>query len=164
MNGSGLSRIKVALVPAPAEIVAAVAELSIKSGHQFAITSVPVQGTDLYVVYATRHPLPDVYSMDAGTFGFRVPNTFPNAGPEDCFFLLPDSIKLKKPDKVRNSFDLNRATSTPNFFSGPELGGAPALVFSWHLWNTVPWDRRKNTLVDHYGHCLRRFDGPEHDG
>jgi hypothetical protein len=64
-------------VAAPEEIVKAVAELAEKSGHKFAVTAVPVDGTQLYVVYAADHPFPDRYTVVSGMLGFRVSSNRP---------------------------------------------------------------------------------------
>jgi len=149
-------------VAAPEEIETAVAALSESSGLEFRVTDVPVIGTNLYVVYARNHPLPEKYTVSSATLGFRVPGNFPDAGPEDSFFLQPDDIRLKEDDPVTHTRNLNRASSNQDFVRGTELEGA-ALVFSWHLWEKRPWSRSKNTLIDHYAHCVRRFDQPEHD-
>jgi hypothetical protein len=148
-------------VAAPDELRQAVASLSIHSGHTFAISERPVPGTTLYVVYATDHPLPKHYTRERATLGFRVPDNWPDAAPEDSFFLFPGDIKLSAPDPVRNTIDINRAAANSEHIQGVMDG--PALVFSWHLWNKVAWNRRKHTLVDHYSHCLRRFEQIEHD-
>ncbi len=150
-------------MPAPDDIIAAVRELSEKSGFQFRVTDVPVEGTTLYVVYAENHAFPDAYTVSAGTLGFRVPDTFPDACPEDCFFIQPHSVKLKQPDSIRTSIDINRASATPDFLKGTSFTDRTVLIFSWHLWDRRKWDRNKHTLVDHYNHCIRRFDMPEHD-
>lgn len=163
MSDSELSRVKEVPVSAPEEILAAVAELSEQSGYQFKVTSVPVEGTDLYVVYAEGYPFPARYTLASGIFGFRVPRNFPNACPEDSFFIQPHDVKLKDLEPTRNSIEIHRASPSPDLLKGTELGGAPALVFSWHIWNRGIWNRSKHTLVDHYTHCLRRFDEPEHD-
>lgn len=145
------------------EIVAAVTELSIRSGHQFTVSSKPVTGTDLYVVYATNHPLPASYTVQTGVLGFRVPSMFPDAHPEDAFFIQPHDVKLKAVDQVRKNSDIHRASVSPDLLKGTELAGQSVLVFSWHLWDRAAWDRTKHTLVDHYQHCIRRFEQPEHD-
>jgi hypothetical protein len=163
MNDSEQFQAKGDPVAAPDDLVEAVAELSNKSGHEFRISESPVEGTDMFVVYAVDHPLSAQYTVASGIFGFRVPRQFPNAGPEDSFFIQPHDVKLKQADPARNSTDVHRASSVPDFLKGTELGGSPGLAFSWHLWNTVPWNRNKHTLVDHYGHCVRRFEKPEHD-
>jgi hypothetical protein len=129
---------------------------------EFEVTRGPVNSTQLFVVYAAGHALPERYTASTGTLGFRVPATFPDAGPEDSFFLQPADLKLKLVDPSRNSCDVHRAGVNGDLLVGTELTGS-VLVFSWHLWNKVPWDRRRHTLVDHYRHCLRRFDEPEHD-
>ncbi len=154
---------KVAPVPAPDDVRAAVAELSERTGLRFTVSSVPVGGTELFVVWAAEHPLPDRYTASSGILGFRVPRNFPDAAPEDCFFLRPQDLKLKTNDPVRLSPDINRASVSQDFCTGTELDGGGVLVFSWHIWNKVPWNRRKHTLIDHYTHCVRRFDEPEHD-
>ena len=146
------------------EILTAVQDVSRKAGIPFTITEKMVEGTQLYVVYTPLHPFPDHYTVSCGTLGFRVPFNFPDASPEDCFFVLPADVKLKVPDPVRNHIDIHRAAADPNVLKGTELSGPPALVFSWHLWNSRPWDRNKHTLFDHYTHCLRRFEQQEHDG
>jgi hypothetical protein len=150
-------------VPAPDSIRKAVEELSKASGHLFQVTDAPVDGTALYVVYARDHSFPEQYSVRRGTLGFRVPQNIPDACPEDAFFIQPHQIKLKTPDPVRHSTDIHRAGATADFLKGTEIGTEPALVFSWHLWNKGIWNRNKHTLIDHYTHCLRRFDEPEHD-
>lgn len=149
---------------APEEILAAAADLSERSGLRFLVSDRPVHGTQLYVVYAPEHPLPDRYTATAGTVGFRVPHNFPDAHPEDSFFIQPAEIKLKIADGVRNSIDIHRAGVTADYVKGTELNGALALVFSWHIWDRRPWNRKKHNLFDHYTHSLRRFEQPEHDG
>lgn len=146
----------------PEEIQKAVTALSEKSGFEFSVTGVPVTGTTLYVVYSREYSLPEKYTSSSATFGFRVPENFPDAGPEDSFFLQPDTIALKENDPVTQHRRINRASPTPGFLAGTEIDGT-ALVFSWHLWEKNPWSRSKNTLVDHYTHCVRRFEQPEHD-
>lgn len=151
-------------MPAPDPIQRAVAELSKASGHSFEVSDSPVDGTKLHVVYAKDHPFRDLYTVERGAFGFRVPENYPDACPDDSFFIQPSDVKLKTSDTVRNSVDIHRAgVNGLEFLKGTELGAIPALVFSWHLWNTVAWNRSKHTLTDHYTHCLRRFDQPEHD-
>jgi hypothetical protein len=140
-----------------------VEKLSESSGHLFRTTPNPVEGTSLYVVYTENHPYPDKYSVSQGTFGFRVPHNFPDACPEDAFFIRPHDIALKVADPVRGNTKLNRAEASTGIVKGTELGTDPVLVFSWHLWNKGIWNRNKHTLIDHYTHCLRRFDEPEHD-
>lgn len=81
--------------------------------------------------------------------------------PEDQFFLLPATLELREVEPARGSKAINREASTANVLQGILLDNPNCLVFSWHLWNTVPWDWRKHTLMDHYGHCLRRFEQPE---
>jgi hypothetical protein len=153
----------VALVPAPPEIESAVAELCESSGLTFRVSETEVVGTQLFVVYAPEHPFPERYTVSAGVLGFRVPRNFPDAGPEDSFFIQPHDVKLKVAEPVRGNADIHRAGVNNDFLKGMELGNAPALVFSWHLWDRSAWNRRKHRLVDHYTHCLRRFDHPEHD-
>ena len=150
-------------MPAPCEIADAVKALRSRTGEEFLLSENSVEGTELHVVYAKEHQLPERYSQTKGMFGFRVPLRFPNACPEDCFFLVPDTIKLVDEDPVRRSKDINRAGVTQNFLKGSGLDNVPVLVFSWHLWNKVSWDRNKHNLVDHYLHCLRRFEQEEHD-
>lgn len=150
-------------MPAPEELRAAVAELSAKSGHSFHASDQPVPGTNLYVVYALDHPFPPHYTADKGTFGFRAPGNYPDAGPEDSFFLLPASVKLRTADALRHTTDIHRASADPNHLQTVIPVEGPALVFSWHLWNRVAWNRRKHTLIDHHAHCLRRFEQAEHD-
>jgi hypothetical protein len=154
----------VARVPAPEHLKAAVDALSSATGIEFAITDHVVTGTQLHAVYARQHSLPERYNQTTGVLGFRIPMNYPDASPEDCFFLqTSDPLKLASPDPTRNSTDVYRASLTPDFLKGTVLADHPALVFSWHLWDRSPWNRRQNTLIDHYTHCLRRFDGPEHD-
>jgi len=150
-------------VPVPEPIQLAVGALSKESGYEFRVSDAPVEGTKLFLVYATEHPLSDLYNVREGILGFRVPDNYPDACPEDSFFIQPADIKLTSPDAVRNSVDIHRAGPTPEFLKGTELGATPALVFSWHIWNTRPWNRSTHTLIDHYAHCVRRFDAPEHD-
>ena len=151
-------------MPISDELRAALAELSQKSGHDFMVSQEPVQGTQLYVVYAHGHALPDRYTPESGTLGFRVPSNYSDAAPEDSFFIQPGTVKLRSPDPIRNSCDLHRAAvAPPEFLRGTELESISALVFSWHLWNKKAWDRCRDTLIDHYTHCLRRFEQPEHD-
>jgi hypothetical protein len=150
-------------VTVPDHLKVAVAELAQVTGIAFSISAEVVTGTQLYVVYSLAHPLPDRYSAESGTFGFRVPTNFPDANPEDSFFVVAPSLKLREPDPVRNNIDIHRASQSSDFFKGTELDGQLALVFSWHLWDRSSWNRRKHTLLDHYTHCVRRFDQPEHD-
>lgn len=149
-------------VPAPDTIRAAVAALARASGYAFEITDAPVEGTALWVAYARDHPFGSRYTAATGILGFRIPQNFPDACPEDSFFIQPADIKLSEPDPIRRSVDVHRAGANSDFLRGTGLAGN-VLVFSWHLWNRVAWDRRKHTLMDHYTHCLRRFDAPEHD-
>jgi hypothetical protein len=148
-------------VAAPEHLRAAVDELACDSGANFVIADAPIAGTELYLVYAPNHPLPSRYTFSQGILGFRIPASFPNGQPEDCFCLHPDSIKLSEPEPSRNSDTIHRAGIDPNFAKGV-LDGA-VLVFSWHIWDRVPWDRKKHTLIDHYRHVLRRFEVPERD-
>lgn len=145
------------------ELLAAVQELSERSGYIFQISPQPVPNTNLFVVHTDTHPFRPEYTIPSGVLGFRVPFNFPDAAPEDCFFIAPTETKLAVADPVRNSFELNRTGHACNFVSGSVLGEMPVLVFSWHLWNRVQWNRRRHTLVDHYTHCIRRFELPEHD-
>jgi hypothetical protein len=148
-------------VAAPDHLRAAVDELTKDAGVNFVISDEPIAGTELYLVYATNHPLPSRYSVSHGTLGFRIPTSFPNGQPEDCFFVHPDSIQLSTSEPTRNSNTIHRTGSDPNFAKGMLDG--PVLVFSWHIWDRVPWDRKKHTLIDHYRHALRRFEAPERD-
>jgi hypothetical protein len=151
-------------VTAPDHIRSAVARLSLAAGLEFQVTDEMVSGTEMYVVYAEDHPLPDRYNQAVGTLGFRVPRNLPDGQPEDSFFVITQMpLKLATADPTRNSTDVHRASVTTEFFKGTSLDGRPALVFSWHLWDRFPWNRGKHTLVDHYTHCVRRFDQPEHD-
>jgi hypothetical protein len=157
-------RIMEARVQKPSDqLVQAVAELSARSGYTFQISPEPVAGTSLFVVHAENHEYRPEYTISSGGLGFRVPFNFPDAAPEDCFFITAVSAKLKIADPVRKTIDLNRSGRSDGYVTGSVLGNVPVLVFSWHLWNTVPWDRRKHKLFDHYTHCIRRFDQPEHD-
>ena len=90
-----------------------------------------------------------------------MPGMYADASPEDAFFITPATITLVTPDPVRNSVELNRASSTPGFVPPSVFEGGPVLVFSWHLWDRSPWRPRTHTLIDHYTHCLRRFEQPE---
>lgn len=143
------------------EIVAAVADLSERSGHTFQISPEVVPGTNLYVVHTNEHDFRAAYNVERGVLGFRVPGSFPDAGPEDSFFIAPADTKLRSADSVRNSIDLNRAGRAEGYVVGSVLGNVGVLVFSWHLWNAVPWNRKKHTLMDHYTHCIRRFEMAE---
>ncbi|HKF48021.1 MAG TPA: hypothetical protein VKB38_11740 [Terracidiphilus sp.] len=148
----------------PSELLAqAVSDLSARSGHQFEISPETVSGTNLFVVHTLAHEYRQEYTVPSGGLGFRVPFNFADAAPEDCFFITAAGTKLKVPDTVRNSSDLHRVGVTEGFVAGSALGNVPVLVFSWHLWNRLPWDRKKHTLFDHYTHCIRRFERPEHD-
>jgi hypothetical protein len=148
----------------PSELLLlAVEELSEKSGHRFHISPSPVCNTNLYVVHTEDHPFRPEYTFPLGVLGFRVPFNFPDAAPEDSFFVAPAETQLREPDVVRRSTDLNRAGRADQFVTGSLLGNIPVLVFSWHLWDRMQWNRRKNTLMDHYTHCIRRFEQAEHD-
>lgn len=152
------------LVLQPSDLLLqAVTELSARSGHEFYISPEPVPGTSLFVVHTNSHEYRPEYTISSGALGFRVPFNFPDAAPEDCFFITAIDTRLRTPDPLRKSMDLNRAGRSDGFVNGSTLGNVPVLVFSWHLWNTVRWERRKHTLLDHYTHCVRRFDMPEHD-
>ena len=148
---------------APDHLRSAVDDLSREAGVRFAISERAVHGTSLFVVYALEHPLPDKYVAQTATLGFRVPTTLPDAHPEDCFFLQGADLRLRAVDPVRNSSEIHRASFNADFLKGTELEGQSALVFSWHLWDRSPWNRRKHTLRDQYHHVIRRFDQPEHD-
>jgi hypothetical protein len=151
-------------VQTPSEsLLDAVDYLSARSGHQFQVSPEPVPGTSLFVVHAADHEYRQEYTVRSGPFGFRVPFNFPDAAPEDCFFISAVGAKLKMPDPVRKNADIHRVGLNQGFVAGSALGNVPVLVFSWHLWNRVRWERRKHTLFDHYTHCLRRFEQPEHD-
>lgn len=148
----------------PSEILLqAVADLSARSGHAFHVSPQPVPRTNLFVVHTDHHDYRAEYTVTSGALGFRIPFNFPDAAPEDSFFITVVDTKLRTPDPVRNSVDLHRAGRADSFVTGSTLGNVPVLVFSWHLWNSVPWDRRKFTLFDHYTHCIRRFEMAEHD-
>jgi hypothetical protein len=154
----------VVLVAASDQIRREVADLSKASGHSFSISEDPVDGTKMYVVYTSDHPFRELYAVGHGVFGFRVPDNYPDACPEDSFFIQPADIKLKIPDATRNTVDIHRAGPAGlEYLRGISLGATEALVFSWHLWNRVAWDRNRHTLTDHYTHCIRRFEQPEHD-
>lgn len=161
MNGFERSRTTGGPVQPSDELLKAVVSLAEKSGHAFQISPQPVPGTSLFVVHSPNHPFRPEYTVTQGVFGFRVPFNFPDAAPEDSFFIIPADVKLVRPDPTRNSIDLNRASRAENFVTGSVLGNVPVLLFSWHLWDRVPWNRRTHTLVDHYGHCFRRFGQPE---
>jgi hypothetical protein len=148
-------------VPASEELLRAVADLSERSGHAFEISPQIVPGTNLYVVHTNGHEFRPAYTGERGILGFRVPANFPDAGPEDSFFIAPVDTKLQCADAVRNSTELNRVGRVEGFVARSVLGNMPVLVFSWHLWNSVPWNRHKHTLMDHYTHCIRRFEMAE---
>lgn len=148
-------------MPPSEELLKAVEALSEKSGYGFQISGEPVPGTSLFVVHTVDHPFRPEYTIPRGVLGFRAPFNFPDAAPEDSFFIAPVDLKLIRPDVTRNSIDLNRAARTENFVAGSALGNMPVLLFSWHLWDHVAWNRRTHTLVDHYTHCVRRFEQPE---
>ncbi len=149
---------------APDFLIQEVKRLKLVSGQDFILSSNPIEGTaGMYGVYADGHPLPDRYTRTKGLLGFRIPSNLPDAQPEDCFFIAPDDILLVEADPKRNSHELHRAGRSPGFMKGSALGEMSVLVFSWHLWDRRPWDRNKHTLIDHYHHCLRRFEQPEHD-
>lgn len=145
----------------PSTLAEAVQRLSEASGYEFRVTEDPVPGTQLYVVYTEEHELPERYTVRRGALGFRVPATYPDASPEDNFFITPETIKLVSPDALRQSTELNRASPSPGVVPPSVLGGATVLVFSWHIWDRSAWRPRTHTLVDHYTHCLRRFEQPE---
>lgn len=148
----------------PSELLLqAVTDLSARSGHTFHISPEPVPGTSLFVVHTDHHEFRPEYTITSGVLGFRIPSTFPDAAPEDSFFITAVDAKLRVADRIRNSIDLHRAGRADGHVLGSALGNVPVLIFSWHLWNTVPWNRRKHTLFDHYTHCIRRFEMAEHD-
>lgn len=164
MSASARYQTRVGQVTVPDRLLRAVSELSGATGVNFAVTEHPVTGTQLHVVYANDHSLPERYSLDRGTFAFRVPATYPDAGPEDAFILATAiPLKLKEADPVRNSIDVNRTSAGTGLLAGTPIREQHTLVFSWHLWNRVAWDRNRHTLIDHYTHCIRRFEQPEHD-
>lgn len=142
---------------------AAVADLSARSGLPFTISEQPVTGTQLFVVYTDKFEFPQRYTVDLGTLGFRAPYNFPDAPPEDVFFVLPASIRLKEKDEKRSQDTLHRANEDVNFLRGAIDPAPAALVFSWHLFDRTRYDRRRFTLYDYYRHCERRFEQPEHD-
>ena len=151
-------------MPVPEELKTAVASLSEATGIEFAVTDDVVPGTRLYVVYSPQHELPDRYNQATGVLGFRVPANYPDVSPEDAFFLqTAEPLKLASPEPSRRSTEIHRASMNGEVLKGTVLSDRAALVFSWHLWNHVRWDRRKHTLIDHYNHCLRRFEQSEHD-
>jgi len=115
------------------------------------------------VVYAVNHPLPERYTVNSATLGFRVPENFPDAAPEDSFFIQVPAIELVQADTVRQTKVVNRLNATDGFLTGTSLADHRTWVFSWHLWEKSAWNRRKHKLLDHYLHCLRRFEAPEHD-
>lgn len=163
MNTSGFERFRITEGPVPAseELARAVDDLSERSGHAFQISPQAVSGTNLYVVHTNDHEFRAAYTVERGILGFRVPGNFPDAGPEDSFFIAPADTKLRIADSVRNSMDVNRAGRAEGYVAGSALGNIPVLVFSWHLWNAVAWNRKKHTLMDHYTHCIRRFEMAE---
>jgi hypothetical protein len=163
MNASGPSLTTEVQVPPSEDLLKAVADLGERSGYVFQISPEVVPGTNLFVVHTEDHPFRREYTVTSGVLGFRVPSNFPDAAPEDSFFITPITIRLVKPDASRNSIDLNRASRADNLVLRSALDAAPVLLFSWHLWDRAPWNRRVHTLVDHYNHCIRRFEHPEHD-
>jgi hypothetical protein len=163
MSGFERSRTTGGLVHPSEELLAAVKQLSEKSGHPFEISPDPVPGTTLFVVHTLDHPFRPEYTVAKGVFGFRAPFNFPDAAPEDSFFIAPVEVRLARLNPVRNSIDVNRASRAENVVTGSSLGNLPVLMFSWHLWDRVPWNRRTHTLVDHYTHCIRRFEQVEND-
>ena len=150
-------------VPPFEDLLKAVADLGERSGYVFQISPEVVPDTNLFVVHTLDHPFRPEYTVTNGVLGFRVPSNFPDAAPEDSFFIMPFTVKLVNPEPTRNSIDLNRASRGDNLVLKSDLGTAPVLLFSWHLWDRVPWNRRIHTLADHYNHCIRRFEQPEHD-
>jgi hypothetical protein len=161
MNDFARYQIMEGPVPASEELRKAVADLSERSGRPFEISPQTVPGTSLYVVHTNTHDFRSEYTVAEGVLGFRVPSNFPDAGPEDNFFIAPAETRLRVPDLVRNSAELNRAGRADGYVAGSALGGMAVLVFSWHLWNNVPWNRHRHTLMDHYTHCIRRFEMAE---
>src|SRR5262249_5651896 len=127
MSDFGRFRARAAPVPAPDELLGAVAELSEKSGHRFLVSQRPVEGTRLDAAYALDHSLPSYYPVDKGTLGFRLPDNFPDAQPEDSFFIQPPDVKLKVADTVRNSMDINRAGIAPDWLKGLDVPTSSAL-------------------------------------
>ena len=89
-------------------LLEAVKDLSAKSGCTFQISPTPVPGTQLFVVHTPQHEYRPEYTIPSGGLGFRVPFNFPDAAPEDSFFITAVDTKLKVPDSVRKSTDLNR--------------------------------------------------------
>jgi hypothetical protein len=152
-----------ALVQPSELLLEAVKDLSARSGHAFQISPTPVPGTNLFVVHTEQHEYRQEYTVPSGGLGFRAPFNFPDAAPEDSFFITAIDTKLITPDSVRRTTDLNRAGRADGHVNGSALTNIPVLVFSWHLWDRVPWNRRKHTLFDHYTHCVRRFGLAEHD-
>lgn len=141
----------------------AVEDLRARTGLDFQISDACVTGTSMHVVYVHNHDLPEQYTNSTGTLGFRVPANFPDTQPEDSFFLIPSNLQLREVEPKRNSAAINRAGVANDLVKDILPDNPSCLVFSWHLWDRVPWDRRKHTLVDHYTHCARRFEQPEHD-
>ena len=148
-------------MPPPSSLLDGLSELRAATGRDWQISQEPVPGTGLYVVHAA-HEFPKHYTVEVGQLGFRVPSNFPDAGPEDCFFISPAKVKLREANKNRGTSDIHRAGENPGY-AGPIPGLESVLVFSWHLWNKTAWNRRKNRLSDHYFHCLRRFEQAEND-
>jgi hypothetical protein len=147
-------------VPVPEPLVVAVRALSVETGLKWEIGDLPIAGTEMFVVFTKDHPFPERYTVRSGLLGYRVPANFPTASPEDSFFIQPIEIRLAAPDPVRNSTELNRASASPDLCKGVIDG--PVLVFSWHIWNAMKWERRQHKLSDHYHNALKRFEAPEH--
>lgn len=163
MNASGLFLTTEVQVLPSNDLLNAVADLQERSGYVFQISPEVVPGTSLFVVHTVDHPFRPEYTIRSGVLGFRVPSNFPDAAPEDSFFITPITVKLVSLDPMRNSADLHRASRADSFVLGSTLGAVPVLLFSWHLWDRAPWNRRTHTLFDHYNHCIRRFEQPERD-
>lgn len=160
MSGFAPSRPTGVPVPAPEELAAAVQSLSDRSGYEFKLSDGVVEGTsNLYLVWTEAHPLPGRYSAQEGLLGFRVPGNFPDAAPEDHFFVTPSDLALREPDPVRGATTLYRANANNEMTKG--VLNVPVVVFSWHIWDRDPWNRRKHTLFDHYTNALKRFEIPE---
>src|ERR1700691_2804129 len=102
MSGFERSRTTGGLVQPSDELLAAIKQLSAKSGHPFQISTEPVPGTSLFVVHTPDHAFRAEYTVTRGVLGFRAPFNFPDAAPEGAFFVIPVDIKLLKPDPVRN--------------------------------------------------------------
>jgi hypothetical protein len=122
-----------------------------------------VPGTGLHIVYTEEHEFPERYTVRKGGLGFRVARNYPDAAPEDNFFITPSTIQLAAPDPQRNSTSIHRASASQGLLPRSVFDGGEVLIFSWHLWDRFGWRPRTHTLVDHYTHCTRRLEQPEHD-